>query len=80
MATASDPAHGGARASVAVSMPAYNAARFIRTAIESVLSQEAVDVNLVVVDDASTDATWEIVASYECDGVRALRNPARRGV
>ena len=63
-----------------VAMPAHNAAPFIGAAIESVLSQDGVDVDVVVVDDASTDDTWDIVSSYGAEGVHALRNPERRGI
>lgn len=61
-------------------MPARNAAPFIGAAIESVLAQEGVNVELVVVDDASTDGTAEVAARYAAQGVRLLRNVERRGI
>jgi glycosyltransferase involved in cell wall biosynthesis len=61
-------------------MPAYNAAPFIGPAIESVLAQEGVDVELVVVDDGSEDGTGDVAARYVERGVRVLRNPVRRGI
>ena len=61
-------------------MPAHNAAPFIGAAIESVLSQEGVDVDLIVVDDASTDGTGEIAARYAGRGVRLYRNAEKRGI
>lgn len=42
---------------VSIVMPAYNAARFIAEAIESVIAQTLPDWELIVVDDASTDDT-----------------------
>ncbi len=42
---------------VSVVMPCYNAAPFVAQAMESALAQEGVDVELVVVDDASTDGS-----------------------
>jgi glycosyltransferase involved in cell wall biosynthesis len=65
---------------VAVAMPAYNAAPFIAQAIESVLAQRDVDVELIVVDDASTDDTVDIATRYEPRGARVLRNTERRGI
>jgi len=65
---------------VAVSMPAYNAVRFLAQAIESVLAQEGVGIELVVVDDGSTDGTAEVAAGYADRGVRILRNSERRGI
>lgn len=65
---------------VIVSMPAHNAAPFIGQAIESVLRQDGVDLQLVVVDDASTDDTAEIVGQYADRGVVLIRNTERRGI
>lgn len=46
---------------VTVIMPAYNAAGFIRQAIESVLCQTVSDLELLVIDDGSKDETRQIV-------------------
>ena len=46
---------------VTVIMPAYNAAGFIREAIQSVLNQTVTDLELLVIDDGSTDETTQIV-------------------
>lgn len=48
---------------VAIIMPAYNAANTIELAIKSVLAQDFRDWALFVIDDASTDETYKIVAS-----------------
>jgi glycosyltransferase involved in cell wall biosynthesis len=54
-------------------MPTYNTARFIREAIQSVLSQTYSDLALYVVDDGSTDETAEIVASFDDSRVHYVR-------
>lgn len=61
---------------ISVVMPAYNAAGFIQTAIESILAQTCRDFELIVVDDASTDSTWEIVSRLSAGDARIkpLRN------
>ncbi len=61
-------------------MPAYNAAPFIGAAIESVLAQDDIDLELVVVDDGSTDGTGDTAARYADHRVRVLRNAERRGI
>ena len=45
---------------VSILMPAYNAERYIGTAIESVLSESYDDWELIIVDDASDDNTGAI--------------------
>ena len=48
-------------ATVSVVMPAYNVAAYIGAAIDSVKAQTVADWELLVVDDGSTDATYETV-------------------
>src|SRR6266487_3216593 len=45
-------------------LAAYNGAEHLAEAIESLLTQTRSDLSIVVVDDASTDATSEICARY----------------
>lgn len=67
---------------VSVVMPAWNAAATIARSIESVLAQSHRQVELLVVDDASTDATAGLVAGYAAADVRVrlLRQAANGGV
>lgn len=66
---------------VTVAMSAYNEARFIERAVESVLWQRfrADALELIVVDDASTDGTADIVARYPHPQVRLLRGRRNLG-
>jgi glycosyltransferase involved in cell wall biosynthesis len=65
---------------LAVSMPARNAGRFIGAAIESVLQQEGVDLELIVIDDASSDDTTAVVSRFTDPRLRHVRNDRRRGI
>ena len=61
---------------VSVVIPAYNAAQFIKQAIESVLTQTYRDFEIIVVDDGSTDNTPHIVQEYG-KVIRYIRQPNR---
>jgi len=51
-------------------MPAYNHERFVGAAVESVLNQSLRDLELVVVDDGSTDRTADVIRGYDDDRIR----------
>jgi len=55
---------------VSVVMPSYNHEKFISEAIESVLGQDFDDLELIIVDDASTDASKQIIQKYEKQDAR----------
>lgn len=63
-----------------VSMPARNTSRFIGEAISSVLFESGVDIELIVVDDASDDNTAGVASSFGDPRVKIIRNPVRRGI
>jgi glycosyltransferase involved in cell wall biosynthesis len=46
--------------SVTISMPVYNTAEYIAQAIDSALAQSYTDLELLIVDNASTDTTCDI--------------------
>lgn len=56
-----------------VIMPAYNAEEFIEDAINSVLNQTYTNYELLVIDDCSTDNTYEIVKKYS--NIKLLQTP-----
>jgi glycosyltransferase involved in cell wall biosynthesis len=60
---------------VSIMMPAFNASRYIGCAIESAVAQRFEQWELVVVDDGSTDDTYEIAASFDDARITVLRQP-----
>lgn len=56
--------NGDSRPLVTVSMPAFNAERYIGEAIESILNQTYKNFELIIVDDGSTDGTRKIISGY----------------
>jgi glycosyltransferase involved in cell wall biosynthesis len=49
---------------VSIGMPVYNGAKYIREALDSLLAQSFTDFELIISDNASTDATTEICQEY----------------
>lgn len=64
---------------VSVVMPVYNEAAFVGDAIQSVLRQTVRDLELVIVDNGSTDRSPEILRGISDPRVRVLRNPHNLG-
>ncbi len=66
---------------VSVIIPAFNAAPFIRTTLRSVAEQTLQDYEVIVVDDASTDATAAIVSEAAAldRRIKLLRLPHNQG-
>ena len=52
----------------------YNAARYVRDAVESVLSQQYANIEYIIGDDCSTDNTWDIVNEYRDSRIKSYRN------
>lgn len=65
---------------VSVCIPVYNGAPYLADAIASVLAQTVADLELVVVDDRSTDASAAIARSFTDGRVRCVGNELRLGV
>lgn len=55
---------------VSVIIPTFNADEFIAETIQSVLTQSHIDLELIVVDDCSTDDTVKIVREISCSDPR----------
>lgn len=59
---------------VSVVMPVYNGARYIREAIESILTQTYKSFELIIINDGSTDNSEEIILSYQDPRIVYLKN------
>jgi len=64
---------------VSAVIPAYNAQETIARALDSALAQTYHPMEIVVVDDCSSDNTSEIVESFAARGVRLVRLPEQQG-
>lgn len=55
-------------------MPVYNAEKYIRLSIDSILNQSFTDLECIIVDDGSTDSTREIIRSYSDKRIIIIEN------
>ena len=60
---------------VSVILPTYNRAVYLRDSIRSVLQQEGVGLELIIIDDGSTDDTETLVSSFRDERIRYYKLP-----
>lgn len=63
-----------------VAIPAYNYRSFIERAVRSALAQDVPGLRVLVVDDASTDGTWDVLQSLKADNLHIVRNSRNLGL
>jgi glycosyltransferase involved in cell wall biosynthesis len=67
-------------AKVTVLMPVFNVDRYLDDAIKSILGQTLKEFELLIIDDASTDRSAEIVLSFPDPRIRYLQNRKNIGI
>lgn len=67
---------------LSVLMPNYNYGRYLRGALEALLSQSFLPTEIIIIDDASTDDSVSILESFAArePRIRLIVNPQNRGV
>lgn len=68
------------RPAITVLMPVYNGERYLTLAIESILHQTFSDFELLIVNDASTDATMRILSTIDDPRIRIVSNEKNCGL
>ena len=64
---------------VSICIPVYNAEKFIHAAITSALSQTHKNIEVIVLDDASTDETANICRAFS-DKIKYMKNDSNMGI
>ena len=64
---------------VSVVVPVYNKAPFLRECFESIFAQSFTDLEVIAVDDASTDNSLDVLRSFTDPRLRVLSNPTNKG-
>lgn len=65
---------------ISVILPVFNGEKYVGDAIDSILRQTHTELELIVIDDASTDRTREILRSYNDSRMRVLYNENNCGI
>lgn len=63
-------------------LPVYNAQDYVDSCLKSILSVEGVEYEVILIDDCSTDSSFEIISGYALKhpNVRVLKNEENKGV
>lgn len=64
---------------ITVLMPVYNCELYIRESIDSILNQTFDDFELLIIDDASTDKTVDIIKAYNDFRIQLIEKPQNSG-
>jgi glycosyltransferase involved in cell wall biosynthesis len=65
---------------VSVVLPVYNGSKYLGLAIDSILTQSFKDFELIVVNDGSTDASGEVIGSFNDNRLKVITNPTNVGI
>ncbi len=64
---------------VTICMPVFNGARYVQSSVTSLLAQTHRNLEVIVVDDGSTDTTLEILHSFQDSRLKIIENDENRG-
>lgn len=65
---------------ISVIMPTYNADKYLRESIESILGQTYTDFEFIIINDGSTDQTKQIIESYQDPRIRLINHNYNQGL
>lgn len=75
-----NPIRDNARPLVTVAMPVYNAGKYLRLAVLSIVKQTFRNWELLIIDDGSTDNALDSIADIQDERIRVLRDGANKGL
>ncbi|MBM4209766.1 MAG: glycosyltransferase family 2 protein, partial [Gammaproteobacteria bacterium] len=65
---------------VSVLLPVFNAERFVKEALGSITAQTYDNLEILVIDDGSTDKSMEVVKQFRDTRIRIFKDGTQRGV
>jgi glycosyltransferase involved in cell wall biosynthesis len=64
---------------VSVILTSFNHEKYIREAIDSTLNQTFTDFDLIILDDCSSDNSWDLINQYSDPRIKVFRNEVNKG-
>ena len=64
---------------ISIILTSFNHAKYIREAIDSALNQSFTDFELIILDDYSSDYSWDLISRYSDPRIKAFRNVVNKG-
>jgi len=65
---------------VSIVLPTYNGAKYVKQSVDSCLNQTYRNIELIIVDDGSTDETFKIIDSYKDKRIGIVRHKKNKGI
>lgn len=65
---------------VTVFMPVYNSEQYIEEALQSIVQQTYTNLDILIVDDGSTDRSVELIRQFQDPRIRLIQNERNRGI
>lgn len=65
---------------ISVILPVHNAEHYLNQAIESVLDQKEIEIQVIAIDDGSTDSSPDILDSFDDPRLEIVQNKENRGL
>ena len=67
---------------VSVIVPAYNASKYLKKCLDSLVNQTLKDIEIIVINDCSTDNTKDILKNYEAkhSNIKVIHNKVNKGI
>ena len=58
---------------VSVIVPVYNVEKYLEKCVDSILSQTYKNIELILVDDGSTDGSYDVISGYVSENIRVVK-------
>jgi len=65
---------------ISIILPVYNGMRYLKDSVNSVISQSMANWELLILDDCSTDGSWEFLQSLQDNRVKLFQNETNKGL